>query len=210
MYGNQNIAPALTYAETAGGDRVAGRMEAAVGTGGAGIRTAMKVVLNNPGANDEIVILGDGSNLIARYLKLATPFGTDTTSEGVYEAGTLEQLNEVVKHCGLDLHGLHIAGYTANSSVANSTPFDVGTFDLVSISPAYQNLNVTNIPLSDLVTGQDNRDNIRQDGNFRYHLTAFSGIRVTIPAGTKIVITFKNLSAVIMPGLAIKPAAFNR
>ena len=205
------VAPAMQFAETPNGQVVATRNEANVGVSGSNVRRSFKIVIDNPTAGDLSAILGDGSGLITLKLKgAAQPVHPGLVVTGQYGIQTAAILAKIAAGAGLDFHGLHLAGYEDGSSTASAAPFDSGKISVLSIAPDYQTVNQVQLPLSDMIAGGDFRDNIREDKEFRFTIGMFTAMEVIVPAGSKLILTFKSLSSVSLPGTSVKLGSFYR
>jgi len=200
-----SAAPTRGIAETPTGGNVSFRHEASVGVG-SNVRRSFKVVLDNGGAAEEVIYLGDGLGLIQLFNGDADFVNTMVT--GQIGANTVTKLKDITNSIILDLHGLHLAGYEAGGSTPSAAAFDSGKVEVLSIAPDYQSVKSQTLPLSDMLNSESFRDNVRQDDSFRMHLGPLTAMRITLPAGAKLAVTFKSLSSVGLPSSFFKTELF--
>jgi hypothetical protein len=199
-YQNQSPA-AVGMAETASGRMVSYRSEADTGVSSAGVRRPLRFVISSTAAGPTVLYLGDGSGLVrAKDKNFNIGIPANVTVGGTYDANTHGLFESLTKSAGLDLHGIHIAGYDAATNAEDATIFDEGKITLMSVGADFQNLSEVVLPLADLLSAGDFRSNIREDASFRFKAGAMSAVKVDIPAGAKMVITFRKISAVGLPG----------
>lgn len=198
-------APTRGLAETPTGGNVSFRHEASVGVG-SNVRRSFKIVLDNGGGAEEVIYLGDGLGLIQLFNGDAN--FVNTMVSGQIGANTVSKLKDITNSIILDMHGLHLAGYVAGGSTPSAAAFDSGRVEVMSIAPDFQSVKSQTLPLSDMLNSESFRDNVRQDDSFRMHLGPLSAMRVTLPAGAKLAVTFKSLSAVGLPSSFFKTELF--
>jgi len=202
------MAPVIGVAETATGSEVAFRNEASVGVGRSSVRRPLRFTITSTAAAATVVYLGDGTGLVrAKDKNFGAGIPAGVTIGGTYGVNTHALFQELTKSATLDLHGLHIAGYDDNNA-EDPTVFDEGQVTLQSVSPDFQNLSEVVLPLSDLLGSGDFRSNIREDSSFRFKAGALSAIRIDMPAGSKMVLTFRKIVSVGLPGHFFKTELF--
>lgn len=205
------MSPTIGVAETAQGGTVAYRNEAPTGVNSSSVRRPLRFTIINAGAAAVNVPLGDGAGLVALKQNKAGTFPAvlpaNVTVTGTYGAQSYAAFQRLTQSAILDLHGLHLAAYDdANSE--DPTVFDEGDIILQSVSPDFQNINEIVLPLSDLLGSGDFRPNIREDSSFRFKAGPLTAINVLIPAGTKLVMTFRKISSIGLPGHFFKTELF--
>jgi len=190
-YQENKLPVAVGYIENAAGGLSTARLET---TGLGGSRRPLRITLDNTDIAEQIIIIGDGFGLF--QAKNAVPAkDVDVIVGGTYGLNTLARLAEICKCVPFDLHGLHIANTT--SAGASSEGFLLGgTLTNFIIAPDMQYVQEIEIPLADEVLQSAFKDNIRNNPNYRFHLNGFSGWKLVIPPGEKVVLTFSQIRAV--------------
>jgi len=86
------------------------------------------------------------------------------------------------------LHGIHIVN--TNSGSDSTAFFDSGKLDLAKASPINNTNERNRFDFSLLVSGETFKPSIRENKNFRFLLSGYTGLIFTVPAGETIAITF--------------------
>lgn len=154
-------------------------------------RRPITVTISNGYSADETLLIGDGFGLFAIKQSVAAKNAL-TVIGGTYGTATLTKLQEITKSSAFDLHGLHITGSTT-AGAASDIPFTQGSFSTFYTSPDLAYVQEAPIPVSDLVTGSTYTTNVREDQSFRFQVNGYTGIKVVVPTGYAVTITFKNL-----------------
>lgn len=151
-------------------------------------RTTIEIEISNASAdNTEEVIIGDGFQLAALKLGKSLPYApsNDITITGTYGAVTESVLKDIPKSTEMRFHGFNIQSFD-NSGTANQNFFGNNSFRTLEANLANKSLIDEPVPLQDLIKNNSFQVFLRDDPNWRFSLSGYTGLLFRMPPATKI------------------------
>lgn len=143
--------------------------------------------IDNGETDAQEILLGDGYGLLDNAFNVGSK-AASVTLGGSFGANTKTLVDNQCSGGAIRLHGIHIVN--TNSGSDSTDFFDSGKLELCKASPINNTNERNRFDFSLLVSGETFKPSIRENKNFRFLLSGYTGLLFTVPAGEKVVMTF--------------------